>query len=91
MMADFWLMHRVLPTLNFNFLTLVYSSRPAARTYGTGAKANALQACFKPALCKRTQLRVDADNVSLLVCSERLFRIKLMLQHGEVGFRSIAA
>jgi hypothetical protein len=35
--------------------------------------------------------RVDANNVRSFVGGERLFRIKLMLQHGEVGFRSIAA
>lgn len=34
---------------------------------------------------------VDANNVRSFVGSERRFRIKLMLQHGEVGFRSIAA
>jgi hypothetical protein len=46
---------------------------------------------LKPVPHYFSPLRVDASNVRSFIGGERLFRIKLMLQHGEVGFRGIAA
>ena len=46
---------------------------------------------LKPMQRPFSLLRVDANDVSPFVGGERLFRIELMLQHGEVGFRSVAA
>ena len=53
--------------------------------------AHAQRMYLKPVLHHFSPLRADARNVRSFVGGERLFRIKLMLQHGEVGFRGIAA
>jgi len=54
-------------------------------------KINAQRRAFQTGSAHAAQLRVDSDDVGLLVGSERLFGLELMLQHGEIGFRGVGA